>query len=118
MDTCRHVIPYMSHFLNLLCVQEAVQVYQNTFNYYQNLIDSILPVVVILFAGSLSDRYGRKLPLATVLAGFVAFSVIYIVTALNPNWPVEVLYAATIAVDVTGSWVGLYHQLFILLLLL
>jgi len=82
-----------------------VQVYQNTFNYYQNLIDSILPVLVILFAGSLSDRFGRKLPLATVLAGFVAFSVVYIVTALNPNWPVEVLYAATTAVDITGSWV-------------
>ena len=92
-----------------------MQVYQNTFNYYQNLIDSILPVVVILFAGSLSDRFGRKLPLATVLAGFVAFSVVYIVTALNPNWPVEVLYAATIAVDITGSWV---HYMLLLLFLL
>lgn len=86
-----------------------MQVYQNKFNCYQNLIDSIVPVLVILFAGSLSDRYGRKLPLATVLAGFVAFSVVYIVTALNPNWPVEVLYAATIAVDITGSWV--YYML-------
>lgn len=86
-----------------------MQVYQNKFNYYQNLIDSIVPVLVILFAGSLSDRYGRKLPLATVLARFVAFSVVYIVTALNPNWPVEVLYAATIAVDITGSWV--YYML-------
>ena len=79
--------------------------YQNTFKYYQNLIDSILPVLVILFAGSLSDRYGRRLPLATVLSGFIAFALVYIVTALNPSWPVEVLYAATIAVDITGTWV-------------
>lgn len=86
-------------------IQEAVQVYQNTFNYYQSLIASILPVLVILFAGSISDQYGRKLPMVTVLAGFVMFSVIYIITALNPSWPVEVLYAATVAVNATGSWV-------------
>lgn len=82
-----------------------MQVYQNTFNYYQSLMDSILPVMIILFAGSISDQYGRKLPMATVLGGFVAFALVYILTALNPSWPVEVLYAATLAVDVTGSWV-------------
>jgi len=31
--------------------------------------------------------------------------VVYIITALNPSWPVEVLYAATLAVDITGTWV-------------
>lgn len=79
--------------------------YQNTFNYYQSLMASILPLLVILFAGSISDQYGRKLPMVTVLGGFVMFAVIYIITALNPLWPVEVLYAATIAVNATGSWV-------------
>jgi MFS family permease len=66
---------------------------------------SILPVLVILFAGSISDQYGRKLPMTIVLGGFVLYSVIYIITALNPSWPVEVLFAATIAVNATGSWV-------------
>lgn len=66
---------------------------------------SILPVLVILFAGSISDQYGRKLPMTVVLGGFVLYSIIYIITALNPSWPVEVLFAATIAVNATGSWV-------------
>lgn len=68
-------------------------------------MDSVLPLLVILFAGSVSDRYGRKLPMGCVLAGFVAFALVYIVTALNPSWPVEVLYAATLVVDITGTWV-------------
>ena len=79
--------------------------YQNTFNYYQGLLASILPILVILFAGSISDQYGRKLPMVTVLGGFVLYAIIYIVTALNPSWPVQVLLAATIAVNGSGSWV-------------
>ena len=61
--------------------------------------------MVILLAGSLSDRYGRKIPMAAVLTGFIAFALVYIVTALNTSWPVEVLYAATVAVDITGTWI-------------
>ena len=79
--------------------------YQNTFNYYQSLMASLLPVLVILFAGSISDQYGRKLPMVIVLGGFVVYAIIYIIMILNPSWPVEVLYAASIAVNATGSWV-------------
>lgn len=68
-------------------------------------MDSILPVIIILFAGSMSDQYGRKPPMGAVLAGFVALSLVYVLTAANPSWPVEVLYAGTFAVDITGSWV-------------
>ncbi|EFX77638.1 hypothetical protein DAPPUDRAFT_247259 [Daphnia pulex] len=86
-------------------IQEAVQVYQNNFSYYQSLTASLLPVLIILFAGSISDQYGRKLPMTIVLGGFVVYALIYIVMILNPSWPVEVLYAASIAVNATGSWV-------------
>ena len=85
--------------------QSSVQKYQNTFNYYQSVIDSILPLLVVLFAGSLSDRYGRKVPMVFVLFGFVAYAAVCVAVALNLSWPVEVLYAATLAVDITGSWV-------------
>lgn len=81
-----------------------MHVYQNTFNYYQSLIDSLLPMIVIIFAGSICDRHGRKLPMIIVLAGFVLFALVYTLTAINPSWPVEVLYAATLAVDITGTW--------------
>ena len=40
-----------------------------------------------------------------VLLGFVLNAAIYTAAALNPSWPVEVLYAATAVVDITGSWV-------------
>lgn len=86
-------------------VQVDVQRFQNVFNYNQNLLDSLLPLAVVLFMGSLSDQYGRKPPMLAVLAGFVACSLIYLLTAINTSWPVEVLYVATFAVDATGSWV-------------
>ncbi|XP_042866526.1 solute carrier family 46 member 3-like isoform X2 [Penaeus japonicus] len=86
-------------------VQVAVQRFQNVFNYNQNLMDSLLPLAVVLFMGSLSDQHGRKPPMLAVLAGFVACSLVYLLTAINTAWPVEVLYVATFFVDVTGSWV-------------
>ncbi|XP_069938913.1 probable peptidoglycan muropeptide transporter SLC46 isoform X1 [Cherax quadricarinatus] len=86
-------------------VQIAVQKYENTFNYYQSLMDSLIPLAVVLFMGSLSDIHGRKPPMLAVLMGFVAVAAIYLVTSLNPSWPVEVLYAGPLAVDITGSWV-------------
>ena len=86
-------------------LQSAVQKYENMFNYYQNLIDSILPLIVVIFIGSLTDRYGRKPPMLIVLAGFVGAALVNLITALNPTWPVEVLLAAPIVVDMTGTWV-------------
>lgn len=82
-----------------------MQIYQNNLNYYQGLTASILPVLVVLLAGSISDRHGRKLPMIAVLGGFVMYAMVYILVILNPSWPVEVLYAAALAVNVTGSWV-------------
>ncbi|KAI9551862.1 hypothetical protein GHT06_022198 [Daphnia sinensis] len=86
-------------------VQKAVQVYQNNFNYYQGLTASLLPILVIFLVGSISDRYGRKLPMVIVLGGFIVYAIVYLLVILNPSWPVEVLYAASLAVNATGSWV-------------
>ena len=68
-------------------------------------MDSVLPLLVVLFAGSLSDRHGRKPPMVAVLGGFVVLASVYLIEALNPSWPVEVLYLGTLAVDMMGSWV-------------
>ncbi|KAK3867282.1 hypothetical protein Pcinc_027250 [Petrolisthes cinctipes] len=86
-------------------VQLEVQVTQNNFNYNQLLIASLLPLFVVIFVGPLSDRYGRKPPMLAVLAGFAALAVVYLVEALQPTWPVEVLYLGTAVVNLTGSWV-------------
>ncbi|XP_071543096.1 probable peptidoglycan muropeptide transporter SLC46 [Panulirus ornatus] len=85
-------------------VQVAVQRYQNNFNYNQSLMDSLIPLLIVLFMGSFSDQHGRKPPMLAVLAGFIAFASVYLLMAYRPRWPVEVLYAATLAVDITGSW--------------
>lgn len=86
-------------------VQIAVQKFENTFNYNQSLMDSLIPLAVVLFMGSLSDIHGRRPPMLAVLAGFVAVAAVYLLTSLNSAWPVEVLYAGPLAVDITGSWV-------------
>lgn len=61
--------------------------------------------MIVLFVGTLSDRYGKKLPMCIVLAGFVAHAAVLVAMSLFPSWPVEVLYAATVSLDITGSWV-------------
>lgn len=78
---------------------------QNNFNYNQLLIASLLPLLVVIFLGPLSDRYGRKPPMLAVLAGFTALAAVYLIESLKPLWPVEVLYLSTILVNMTGSWV-------------
>ncbi|KZS15944.1 Thymic stromal cotransporter [Daphnia magna] len=40
-----------------------------------------------------------------VLGRFVVYAIVYLLVILNPSWPVEVLYAASLAVNATGSWV-------------
>ncbi|KAK3860995.1 hypothetical protein Pcinc_032990 [Petrolisthes cinctipes] len=84
-------------------VQLEVQVTQNNFNYNQLLIASLLPLFVVIFVGPLSDRYGRKPPMLAVLAGFAALAVVYLVEALQPTWPVEVLYLASLARTACGK---------------
>ncbi|XP_050705587.1 proton-coupled folate transporter-like [Eriocheir sinensis] len=90
---------------NLTHVKTAVQREQNLFNYHQSIMDSVLPLAVVLFAGSLSDRHGRKPPMLAVLAGFAILATVYLLEALNPSWPAQVMYAGTLAVDSVGSWV-------------
>ncbi|KAK4324028.1 hypothetical protein Pmani_005315 [Petrolisthes manimaculis] len=86
-------------------MKTEVQVTQNNFNYNQLLIASLLPLFVVIFVGPLSDRYGRKPPMLAVLAGFAALAFVYLVEALQPTWPVWVLYLGTAVVNFTGSWV-------------
>ncbi|XP_057374974.1 lysosomal proton-coupled steroid conjugate and bile acid symporter SLC46A3-like [Daphnia carinata] len=86
-------------------IQKAVQIYQNNLHYYQGLMASILPVLVIFLIGSISDRYGRKLPMVIVLSGFVVYAMVYLLVILDPSWPVEILYIASFAINITGNWV-------------
>lgn len=85
--------------------QTAVQRYQTVFNNYQAVSASLLPLLVLLFVGSLSDRYGKKPMLVTVLIGFVAMGAVYTLVAFEDEWPVEVLFAGSLSADITGSWV-------------
>ncbi|KAK7070539.1 hypothetical protein SK128_007788 [Halocaridina rubra] len=109
---CTHILKHQidrvklfKRYFSCITLQTDVQRYQNMFNYKQSLIDSILPLIVVVFVGSLSDRFGRKPFLLAVLAGFVCMVSVYILVTLNPSWPVEVLFAGTLFVDSVGSWV-------------
>ncbi|RXG57879.1 Proton-coupled folate transporter [Armadillidium vulgare] len=86
-------------------IQNEVQVYQNNFNYNQTLMDSFIPLLVVLLVGPMSDKYGRKPAMISVLLGFIGLSLVYTLTALNPSWPVQVLYLGNIFVTVGGTWV-------------
>ena len=81
---CSSCIQLLSNTLEL-----SIQKYHNTFNYYQNLIERQSSIC----QQTIMDRFGRKLPMSSVLIGFVTYAADCIAMALNPRWPVKTFYA-------------------------
>ena len=68
-------------------------------------MDSIIPVLIALFLGPMSDKYGKKPALIAVLLGCIGNSVTYVLEAAFTNWPVQVLYLGALMMRIGGTWV-------------
>ncbi|XP_064098361.1 lysosomal proton-coupled steroid conjugate and bile acid symporter SLC46A3-like isoform X1 [Macrobrachium nipponense] len=85
-------------------VQAEVQKLVNIFNFYDKLISSIIPVLMISFIASWSDQRGRRVPILASIFGTTLYSCTYLLVSLFPSWPPEVLYVASFCSSLGGGW--------------
>lgn len=94
-------------------IKAEVQKTVASFQQWNNILGHIVPIILALFLGSWSDRRGRKLPLIIGLIGKLYYSLMIIVNAYQPLWPVEyVIYTATIPCALTGADVAIFASCF------
>ncbi|XP_047481677.1 proton-coupled folate transporter-like [Penaeus chinensis] len=88
--------------------QASVEVQQrfSVFAFYNGVIAAALPLFFILFMGAWSDKYGRKVPLAAVQLGHCLHAVGYLLVALAPSWPPEILLLVTLLDTLGGGTVS------------
>nr|XP_027228856.1 proton-coupled folate transporter-like [Penaeus vannamei] len=88
--------------------QASVEVQRrfSVFALYNGVIAAALPLFFILFMGAWSDRYGRKVPLAAVQLGHCLHAAGYLLVALVPSWPPEVLLLVTLLDSLGGGAVS------------
>ncbi|XP_037789942.1 proton-coupled folate transporter-like [Penaeus monodon] len=86
-------------------LQVAVQKLDNMFNLFESLVGSLVPFLLVVFIASWSDRRGRKGPLMISLSGSALYAAVYLLEAVNPTWPPEVLLLASFLQSVGGGWV-------------
>ncbi|XP_047494996.1 proton-coupled folate transporter-like [Penaeus chinensis] len=86
-------------------LQVEVQKLDNMFNLFESLVGSLVPILLVVFIASWSDRRGRKVPLMISLCGSALYAAVYLLEAVNPSWPPEVLLLASFLQSVGGGWV-------------
>lgn len=88
--------------------QASVEVQRrfSVFAFYNGVIAAALPLFFILFMGAWSDKYGRKVPLAAVQLGHCLHAAGYLLVALAPSWPPEVLLLVTLLDTLGGGAVS------------
>ncbi|XP_066988656.1 proton-coupled folate transporter-like isoform X1 [Macrobrachium rosenbergii] len=85
-------------------VQVESQKLVNAFNFNDKLISSIIPVLMISFIASWSDRRGRKVPILLSIFGTTLSSCTYLLVSFFPSWPPEALYVASFCSSLGGGW--------------
>ncbi|XP_064098244.1 lysosomal proton-coupled steroid conjugate and bile acid symporter SLC46A3-like [Macrobrachium nipponense] len=93
-------------------LQVEVQKLVNVFNFYDNLLGSIIPVVMILFIASWSDQRGRKWLMVLSLFGYTLYMGTYLLASIFTSWPAEVLYVGSFSLSLGGGIVLFYMAVY------
>ena len=64
---------------------------------------SLFQVVFVLFLGSWSDRWGRRLPLLLSLCGLLGESAVYLCLFYMKSWPLETVLLSSIPYALSGG---------------
>ncbi|TMW43321.1 hypothetical protein DOY81_011599, partial [Sarcophaga bullata] len=93
--------------------KKLVQVTTARFYQWEAIAAHVFPIILALFLGAFSDRYGRKLPLLMGLSGKFLYSIMIVVNTKMKSWPLEmVIYTATLPSALTGADVAIFASCF------
>ncbi|XP_063615444.1 lysosomal proton-coupled steroid conjugate and bile acid symporter SLC46A3-like [Penaeus indicus] len=92
-----------SHHEENILVQRELSI----FAFYNSIIMSVLPFLIVLFMGAWSDRYGRKIPLLLTFTGHLFYAGGYLLNNWQRTWPVEVIYLVTFLEALGGGYMCL-----------
>ncbi|XP_066960671.1 lysosomal proton-coupled steroid conjugate and bile acid symporter SLC46A3-like [Macrobrachium rosenbergii] len=77
------------------------------FSFYNSILLSVPALIFVLFIGSWSDKYGRKIPLLLTLLSHMMYAAGYLLNNWQTSWPVEIIYLVTFLESLGGGNVGL-----------
>nr|XP_027217831.1 proton-coupled folate transporter-like [Penaeus vannamei] len=92
-----------SHHEENILVQRELSI----FAFYNSIIMSAIPFLMVLFMGAWSDRYGRKIPLLLTFTGHLFHASGYLLNNWQSAWPVEVIYLVTFLEALGGGYMCL-----------
>lgn len=92
--------------------EKIVQLTTAKFYQYEDITAQFFPIILALFLGEWSDKFGRKLPLIIGLCGKLLYSLMIIVnSALNLRLE-YILLTATLPASLTGSDMAIFASCF------
>lgn len=93
--------------------KKEVQKIVAQFLQWESILANIFPIILSLFIGSFSDKYGRKIPLLIGLSGKIFYSFMIIINSQMALWPLEyILLTATLPCALTGSDIAIFSSCF------
>lgn len=99
---------------NLSMYQETkkeVQIVTAKFHQWRTIFGQLVPILLTLFIGAWSDKWGRKLFLLVGLCGKLYFSAMMTLNAVYMHWPLEnIIFTAIIPSSITGTDVAIFSS--------
>ncbi|XP_063592308.1 probable peptidoglycan muropeptide transporter SLC46 [Penaeus indicus] len=84
-------------------IQAETQKLDSVFLFYEKLVSTVVPLVLVSFAATWSDRRGRKALIVLCFFGDLLYVMIYLLESLFPSWPPEVLLLASFLNSLGGG---------------
>ncbi|XP_078042293.1 lysosomal proton-coupled steroid conjugate and bile acid symporter SLC46A3 [Augochlora pura] len=94
-------------------IKSAVQMTVSNFHQWNNIAGHVVPIILALFFGNWSDRYGRKLLLIMGLTGKFIYSFMVVVNSMMDTWNLNsVVYTASLPMGILGADVAIFGSCF------
>ncbi|XP_045619638.2 lysosomal proton-coupled steroid conjugate and bile acid symporter SLC46A3 [Procambarus clarkii] len=84
-------------------LQVKAQQLDSVFTFYEKLASTIIPILLLSFIASWSDKRGRRVPILLSLLGQVLYSIIYLLEAFFTSWSPYVLLLAYFLQSIGGG---------------
>ncbi|XP_069985963.1 proton-coupled folate transporter isoform X2 [Penaeus vannamei] len=84
-------------------IQAETQKLDSVFYFYEKVVSTVVPLVLISFTATWSDRRGRKALIVLSFVGDLLYIFIYLLESLFPSWPPQVLLLASFLNSLGGG---------------